>query len=230
MQRFLARLFRKNSRKEERILPGLKSPTKRMLDWCSPSRVLLCGTLLSLLLLAALIHHYVEKEREWCALKSTLLSLEGALKQRKAQEASRHSLRAAHLQKDPTYLERELGQLPLLQRERETLKPFVENNWLVGNEAVVQRYHFLSSKKNSLTFLEKEEASTKDLRESKSSLSAPVEVDTHDLKKVLHLLEGAEAQKPLLFISECALEKKSTPEGNEVWLLQLTLIKREFLS
>ncbi len=63
----------------------------------------------------------------------------------------------------------------------------------------------------------------------------PVEVNVSDLKKILTLIEGRKIgefetgpQKPQLMILDFKLEKKNIRENNEVFDLNMKLLKREF--
>lgn len=130
---------------------------------------------------------------------------------------------------DPMYLNQVLEPYSLLERERAALEELVEHEPSLPNKEVLQRYEFLSSGRNALSFAEGVVQSAGDLRETVESLTHPVEIDGEDLNELLLLLEGDTSPgRPQLLVTEFRLERKELASLNEVFVLDVKLLKREY--
>lgn len=99
-----------------------------------------------------------------------------------------------------------------------------------------KRLEFLTGTSNDLTFTEGVVQSNPIFQETTETLVHPVEIDTKDLRTILAKIEGTtignetpSPNRPQLIILDFKLEKKHVTDKNEVFLLNLKLLKREFL-
>lgn len=136
---------------------------------------------------------------------------------------------------DHFYIDKSLESLQLLESELEELKKLTANPNYIEDETTRKRLDFLNSKQNRLTFSESNVQTTPFFTEVTETLLHPVEVNVSDLKKILALIEGRKVgefetgpQRPQLLILDFKLEKKNIRENNEVFDLNMKLLKREF--
>lgn len=136
---------------------------------------------------------------------------------------------------DHFYIDKHLETLSFLSPEIETLHKLVNNKYFAGDESVKSRLEFLTGPGNSFLFSEGNVLAYPFFQETIASLVHPVEINLDDLKKILALVEGqqigpnAPAQKrPQLTIIDFKLDKKEATPNNEVFLLNLKLLKREY--
>lgn len=95
---------------------------------------------------------------------------------------------------------------------------------------------FLTSEGNSLVFSEGVVQTFPLFQETTETLVHPVEVNATDIQKILARIEGLKIHefssgphRPQLLITDFKLDKKKVNDKSEVYLLNLKLIKREFL-
>jgi len=167
--------------------------------------------------------------RRWIDGRYEMERIEQRLLSHQARGVRNQQVRERYLGADPIYLTRALEPYPLLGRELSALQKLVENEPSLPNKEVLQRYDFLRSGKNRLSFAESAVQSGGDVRETIESLKAPVEVDLQNLVDLLELIEGESLlQKPQLLVTEFRLDRKETTPGNEVFVVDLKLLKREY--
>jgi hypothetical protein len=130
---------------------------------------------------------------------------------------------------DPLYLNKRLEPLPLLEEETIALHDLIQHEPSLPNKEVLQRYEFLQSEENRLSFAEGVVQGHGDLRETVERLSHPVEIHGGDLQMILQLIEGEE-NRPHLLVTDFRLDKKRVATGGEVFLLDIKLLKREYSS
>jgi hypothetical protein len=151
------------------------------------------------------------------------------------KQAANIATHAKYEDADHFYIDKNLETLKFLEPEREDLKKLTVNPNYIDDEATNKRLEFLSGKQNNLTFTESNVQSTPFFTEVTETLLHPVEINVSDLKKILTLIEGKEIgefktapQRPQLQILDLKLEKKNIRENNEVFDLNMKLLKREF--
>lgn len=152
-------------------------------------------------------------------------------KKQAANIATRSKYRGA----DHFYIDKNLETLKFLQPELEGLQKVTENPNFIEDDWTRKRMAFLSGKQNRLSFSESNVQSTPFYKEVTESLLHPVEVNSSDVQKILALVEGRQIgafknapQMPQLLILDFKLEKKNLREKNEVFDLNMKLLKREF--
>lgn len=137
---------------------------------------------------------------------------------------------------DHFYIDKNIETLPLLQEEILALKKISLNSSLGEDEVIKKRLDFLSSGGNSLHFAEGVVQTHPLFQETIETLQHPVEVSLKDIKRILSLIEGSKIGeyspaplRPQLIILDFKIDKKKSIDKNEVYGLQLKLLKREFL-
>lgn len=163
------------------------------------------------------------------AAQNSALITEGKLSQNRI-------VRAHFADADHFYIDKHLESLSFLEDEVEALTRLTESTAYGNHQAVQRRIDFLTGQDNHLVFTEGVVQSYPGFQETQESLIHPVEMNGEDLKKLLARLEGlaigsyeAPDNRPQLIITDLKLEKKSTFANNEVFLVNLRLLKREYL-
>ena len=146
--------------------------------------------------------------------------------------AVRHHFRDA----DHFYIDKYLETLVFLEPEIEQLQKIVQDKNFADDERIKKRLELLTGEGNALVFSEGVVQTFPLFQEVSETLVHPVEVNAADIQKILARIEGVEMGKaapgpnrPQLVITEFKLDKKKINDKNEVYLLNLKLIKREFL-
>lgn len=137
---------------------------------------------------------------------------------------------------DHYYIARQIEPLALLQREISALQSLIEHEPSLPDKEVIRRYETLTGGGNQLSFTESSVHTSADLRETVESLNHPVEVDQGDLMRLLALIEGVQVgecrpqpARPHLLITDFSLTRKGGNGANELFLLDVKLLKREYL-
>lgn len=137
---------------------------------------------------------------------------------------------------DHFYIDKHLETLSFLEPEIEGLQKVMSNKNFPDDENIKKRLEFLTSPSNNMIFTEGVVQSTPLFQEVTESLVHPVEVNVEDLKTILARIEGNTINneapgpsRPQLIILDFKIEKKSMTEKNQVFVLNLKLLKREFL-
>lgn len=137
---------------------------------------------------------------------------------------------------DHFYIDKNLESMTLLEPEIESLRNMTANPNFNDDENVKKRLETLSGPANRLSFTEGVVQSSPAFQEVTETLVHPVEVNVNDLRNILCLVEGVSigdcvppSNRPQLIVLDFKLDKKSVSEKNEVFLLNLKLLKREFL-
>lgn len=137
---------------------------------------------------------------------------------------------------DHFYIDKHLETLTFLEPEIEALNKIVNHKNFPDDEIIKKRLEFLTSGGNSLKFSEGVVQTFPQFQETTETLIHPVEVDVDDLQKILARVEGIEIgshqpppNRPQLIVLDFKLDKKKSNDKNEVFMLNLKLLKREFL-
>lgn len=158
-----------------------------------------------------------------------------ALQQEKKQAANitviNHFKDADHF-----YIDKYLEVLNFLEPEVEALQKIVQNKNFTDDEVLKKRLEFLTGTGNAMRFSEGVVQTHPQFQETTETLIHPVEVNLQDIQKILAFTEGIKIgsfspaqNRPQLHIIEFKLEKKKSIDKNEVFLLNVKLLKREFL-
>ena len=158
-----------------------------------------------------------------------------ALQQEKKQ-ASNMTVMNHFKEADHFYIDKNLEVLSFLEPEIEALQKIVQHKNFTDDEVIKKRLEFLTGTGNVLRFSEGAIQTHPQFQETTETLIHPVEVDLQDIQKMLALIEGIQIgnympapNRPQLIILDFKLEKKKALDKNEVYLLNMKLLKREFL-
>lgn len=137
---------------------------------------------------------------------------------------------------DHFYIDKNLETLTFVEPEIESLKSMLNNPNFPEDENIKKRLELLTGSANTMVFTEGVVQSTPILQEVTETLVHPVEVNVSDLQQILCRIEGQSIgscvpppNRPQLIILDFKLDKKNVSEKNQVFLLNLKLLKREFL-
>lgn len=137
---------------------------------------------------------------------------------------------------DHFYIDKNLETLTFLEPEVEALQKIVNHKNFPDDETIKKRLEFLTGPGNNLRFTEGVVQTFPQFQETTETLVHPVEVNIADLQKILARVEGLEIgsnkpalNRPQLIVLDFKLEKKKSLDKNEIFLLNMKLLKREFL-
>jgi hypothetical protein len=148
-----------------------------------------------------------------------------------------NGLARAHFQQaDHFYLDKYVESMHLLECETEALQTLLEHEPTLPNKDILKRLDFLTGPQNELTFADGMTQTFANIQETTESLIHPVEVDLADIQRILSYIEGTEIalfapaiNRPQFIIVDFKINRKQSASDNEVYVLELKLIKREYL-
>ena len=151
------------------------------------------------------------------------------------REATNRTIRANFKEPDHFYIDKNLETLIFLEPEIDVLQKIVQQKNFPDDEAIKKRLEFLTSNGNTLSFAEGVVQRLGPIQETIETQAHPVEVDLKDISKILARIEGIDFRgekpaegRPQLLILDFKIEKKKSNDKNEVFLLNMKLLKREF--
>lgn len=137
---------------------------------------------------------------------------------------------------DHFYIDKHLETITLLEPEIEALQKIASHKNFPGDPVIKRRLDFLTGTGNTPVFNEGTVQSFPLYQETLETLAHPVEANINDIKNILAKTEGVSLppfvpipSRPQLIVLEFKMEKKKHQDGNEVFLLNMKLLKREFL-
>lgn len=201
---------------------------KKLFNSIPLSRLLIYLALLATTPLVLLGMECQKRRAAWGGISERILALHTRAENKARKQSLNNFLRKKYRDANSLYLDHQITSLHFLKKERESLDTLIQNPSFTGSEAAEKRYLFLSGEANRMEFIEGSLQSGEGVQETTEILAHPVEVDTHDLKEILARIEGARPGKPQLLITDFKLNKKTHASGNQVFELNLKLIKREF--
>ena len=151
------------------------------------------------------------------------------------RQATNIAVRENFKDSDHYYIDKQLETLKFLEPEIAGLHKLESTKNYAGDDNVKQRLEFLSGSANALEFSEGNVQSFQYVLEATDTLVHPVEVNVSDLKKILSLIEGVDippytppTDRPHLIVLDFRIDKKEINSNNEVFVLNLKLLKREY--
>lgn len=201
---------------------------KKLFNSIPLSRAVIYLALLAAVPLFLFGYAYQKERAAWADLSDQILALHARAENKARKQSLNSCVRKKYSEVDSYYLDHQLASLHFLKKERESLDNLIQNPSFTGSEVAEKRYLFLSGEANRLEFIEGSIQSGEGVQETTEVLAHPVEVDTHDLKEILNRIEGTKPGKPQIIITDFKLNKKTHVSGNQVFELNLKLIKREF--
>lgn len=207
-----------------------------MFDSIPFSRALLYAMLLCLLPLAFVGVQIFSNVLYMNQINDKIQSAELLALQQEKKQASNITVINHFKDADHFYIDKYLEVLNFLEPEVEALQKIVQHKNFTDDEMIKKRLEFLTGSGNALRFSEGVVQTHPQFQETTETLIHPVEVNVPDIQKILSLVEGIQIanfmpapNRPQLLIVEFKLEKKKLTDKNEVFLLNLKLLKREYL-
>jgi len=170
------------------------------------------------------------------ALSNQISYVEQLAATKENKQGLNQTVRAHYKDADHFYIDKSLENVCFLQPEAESLKKVMQNKNFPEDENIKKRLGLLCGAENALVFTEGVVQSTPIFQETTETLAHPIEIDVADLRRLLARIEGTligdeapAANRPQLIILDFKIDKKQVSERNDVFILNLKLLKREFL-
>lgn len=198
------------------------------------SRVLLYVLIGSLVPLILVFFMYHSRSSKLDSLERDVLDLHERAHILDRKQSTNKLVRQHFKDADRFYLDKHVESLNLLEPQVEALQKATNQKSVQEDPKVVARLNALQQ--NALIFSEGAVQSYTFFNEIPETLGHPIEVDMDDIKRILARVEGVSIgdeepgpNRPQLIITDFRLEKKKAPSESEVYLLNMKLIKREYL-
>lgn len=190
----------------------------------------------SLIPLFLVVINFKQKLEDLDTLESNLKDTEQLATAREKKQAINMALRNNKKDADHFYIDKHLETLTFLEPEIDHLHKIVNNPNFAEDEAVKKRLDHLTGTGNNMIFTEGVVQSHPFFQETTESLVHPVEVNIKNIQQILSHVEGVEiasfsppSHYPQLLILDFKLDKKNLNDKNDVFILNMKLLKREFL-
>lgn len=200
------------------------------------SRIILYIMIAGLIPVFLVVFYIFEEQAVVEELENYVAQIENMALIREKKQSLNLTVSDHYRESDHFYVDKHLETLTFLEPEIETIQKLVNNRYFAGNEAVKKRLEFVTGPGNSLLFSEGNVQSYPFFQETIATLVHPVEVNIEDIKEILTLTEGEPigvftpgTDRPQIIILDFKLDKKEVFEGNQVFLLNMKLLKREYL-
>ena len=151
------------------------------------------------------------------------------------KQSSNAAVIAHYRESDHFYIDKHLETMTLLEAEIAALQTVKQTPNYAGDEAIEKRLELLQSD-NQILFNEGPVQSNAIYQETIETLAKPVEIDLTDLQRLLERIESLPVnenditdKKPQLIILDFRLDRKAPTPNHETFLLNLKLLKREYL-
>lgn len=152
------------------------------------------------------------------------------------RQALNQTVKAHFKDADHFYIDKNLETLSFLDPEMDAMQKIAQQKNFPEDESVKKRLEFLTGSQNDIVFSEGVVQSYGTFQETTETLVHPIEVNIDDLHKILSRIEGVAIggevtlpHRPQLIILDFKLDKKKSYDKMEVFLLNMKLLKREFL-
>jgi hypothetical protein len=179
---------------------------------------------------------FISEKNQLEELQNTIENIQNQAFIKEKKQALNLAVRQYFREADHFYIDKYLETLVFLEPEIEQLQKIVQDKNFADDDRIKKRLEFLTSQTNSLVFSEGVVQSFPLFQETTETLVHSVEVNPLDIQKILARIEGVKMgdfkpgpNRPQLVMTEFKLDKKKVNDKNEVYLLNLKLIKREFL-
>lgn len=183
-----------------------------------------------------LFFQFSSKEEGIQELQERITDLQNQVMLKEGKQALNIAVRQHFKDADHFYIDKQVESLNFLEPELQVLQESTKDKNFTDDERVKKRIEFLSGPSNSLQFSEGVVQNFPFFQETIETLIHPVEVNAEDIKKILSRIEGVQIgsyqpapDRPQLVITDFQIDKKKVTDQNETFLLNIKLIKREFL-
>ena len=168
------------------------------------------------------------------AIERQLLQVREAALAKNQKQALNAAVRRCFQEADHFYIDKYLETLTFLEPEIDSLQKVLAQKNVVIDESLKKRFSFLESG-NKMVFSEGVVQKYPSFQETVETLVQPVEVYPEDIQTILARIEGVVIGphqpgpgRPQLIVTEFKIDKKKINDKNEVYLLNVKLLKREF--
>ncbi len=199
------------------------------------SRLLLYIMVSGLLPFFLLVFYFTTQLTNLASTESMMTDLEDKAFTREKKQAVNLAVLNNYHDADHFYIDKQLETLSFLENEVESLQKVISNKNFPDDENIKKRLDFLTNN-NNMVFTEGVVQSNPFFQETTETLVHPVEVNEKDIRAILSKIEGLQIgsevpgpNRPQMIILDFKLEKKHITDKNEVFNLNLKLLKREFL-
>lgn len=206
-----------------------------MLESIPKSRLMLYIAILGLLPLVVVGLHFIGQNTEITGFEQRIESLRSKAITNQRKQSINQAVMDHYKNADHIYIDKYLETLTFLGPEVAHLKKLISNKNFAGDETVKRRLDKLTGPDNKLLFTFGQVVSYPNFTETTINLQKPVEVNLQDIQKILALTEGVEIgdakpapDRPQILVTDFKIEKKEENK-NEVFLLNMKLLKREYL-
>ncbi|GAB4226546.1 MAG: hypothetical protein Tsb0021_02630 [Chlamydiales bacterium] len=200
----------------------------------SPSRLMIYFILLSFIPIIFIGYRFLEHQTSIRRLHEKIESVKELHHLKEARQAVNLSVKEHYLNADHFYIDKHVETIELLSQEKENLRKILDQQHLVENEAAKKRLDYLEVS-NRISFSEGIVQSYPYFHETTETLIKPIEANQEDVSLILSRIEGVEMNefqpgpnRPQLIVTDFRLEKKSTGDRNQVFQINMKLLKREF--
>jgi hypothetical protein len=207
-----------------------------MLKNIPQNRALLYLLILGLLPIAVALFNFTTERSSISELRSNVADMQQMALIQEKKQATNLAVRNHYRDADHFYIDKYLETLTFLEPEVESLQKILANKNFAEDETAKKRLEFLTGPGNSMSYTEGVVQTGPFFQETTETLVHPVEINTSDLQKILARIEGVEIgtyapspHRPQLIILDLKMDRKNLSENNEVFSLNLKLLKREFL-
>jgi hypothetical protein len=135
----------------------------------------------------------------------------------------------------PYFLDEHVESLQFLEKEQNQLQALIAHPAVSDPQVLEERLRFLTTS-NRFAFAEGGIVSSDSVKETEEKQKYPVEMSEEDLKRTLSLIEDISIEsypimehRPQLIITQFHVQKKQTPVKTEVFEVDMSFTKREFL-
>lgn len=199
------------------------------------SRLLLYLLLLGMVPIALAFFDFSSKKNRVKELENNLEMVRQTAYLKERKQAANISVRNHFHDVDHFYIDKYVETMTFLEPEVESLQKILNQTHFAEDEQIKKRLEQLTSH-NNMVFSEGVVQSSPLFQEVVESQVHPVEINVSDLQKILAKVEGVEMgsfapgpSRPQLVIIDFKLDKKKITDKNEVFVLSMKLIKREYL-
>lgn len=206
-----------------------------MLENIPRKRLLLYAMLVGLLPLIFAITQFYSQLSHLDRLETHIQLVQEKALIREKKQAINMAVIEHYKEADHFYIDKYLETLTFLEPEIESLQKLVNNKNFSFDDSIKKRLDYLSNE-NDLSFSEGVVQSYPSFQETTETLVHPVEVNVDDIQEILTRIEGhsigpytTPANPPQLLILDFKIDRKSLSEKNEIYNLNLKLLKREYL-
>lgn len=206
-----------------------------MLDKIPQNRLILYMMILGLFPLLIVGVNFMNKKKVLDELDQQLLHVQQLVLTREQKQSTNMAVWEHFRNADHYYIDKNLETLTFLEPEIQVLQNLVDNKYFAGDETVKKRLDFLTGPNNTILFSEGNIQSYPFFQETTDTLSRPVEVNLSDMKKLLSLIEGVKIGsfepkegRPQFIVLDFKIDKKEVTDKNEVFVLNLKMLKREY--